>query len=430
MSESIARPRRARLALYTLFGASAVSLTGNRLTALAIPWFVLSTTGSAVQTGISAFFTILPTVLAAFFGGSLVDRLGFKRTSVLSDVASGVAVALIPLLYGLGLLPFWMLLVLVFCGALLDAPGGTARHALLPELATAAGMPLERASALAQVVERGSLLVGAPLGGLLIAALGAQHVLWLDAATFALSALSVALLVPNMALPRRAEPQPYLENVLEGLRYIRKDRLTRVLVLIILITNFLDAAKSSVIMPVFAERQYGSAIALGLIFGLSGGGAVVGALIYSAIGHRLSRRWVFVCTFITVSLPILVLALLPPLPVVLALQAVSGLAAGPINPILSTIQYERVPAEMRGRVFGAITAGCYAAMPLGVLLAGFLLEGVGLQLALLITGGCYLLTTGSMLFNGALRDMDRRPGDAPAASEDAAQQSSHAASSS
>jgi MFS family permease len=245
MSESIARPRRARLALYTLFGASVVSLTGNRLTALAIPWFVLSTTGSAVQTGISAFFTILPTVLAAFFGGSLVDRLGFKQTSVLSDVASGVAVALIPLLYGLGLLPFWMLLVLVFCGALLDAPGGTARHALLPELATAAGMPLERASALAQVVERGSLLVGAPLGGLLIAALGAQHVLWLDAATFALSALSVALLVPNMALPRRAEPQPYLENVLEGLRYIRKDRLTRVLVLIILITNFLDAAKSS-----------------------------------------------------------------------------------------------------------------------------------------------------------------------------------------
>ena len=82
----------------SLLTANAISLIGNVLSAVAIPWFVLQTTGSAVQTGITGFFTVLPVVLAGFFGGTLVDRLGYKRTSILADLASGVMVALIPIL--------------------------------------------------------------------------------------------------------------------------------------------------------------------------------------------------------------------------------------------------------------------------------------------------------------------------------------------
>lgn len=402
-------PARARLPIATLLGANAVSMVGNQLTALAVPWFVLSTTGSAAQTGLTAFFGILPVVLAALFGGAVVDRLGFKRASVVADIASGATVALIPLLHGLGLLPFWLLLALVFLGALLDAPGATAREALVPELAELAGMPIERASALLQVVERGSRLLGAPLGGLLIAALGPQRVLTLDALSFAVSALAVALAVPGRALPRPGTAEPYLRQLAEGLRFIRDDRLTLVLVVTLLVTNFLDAARSSVVLPVFAETIYGSAVALGLIFGLSGGGAVVGAVIYGMVGHRLSRRLVFVWAFVAVSLPAFVLALLPPLPVVLVAQALSGLAAGPLNPILSAIQYERVPSHMRGRVFGAITAGAFLAMPLGVLLAGYLLEWAGLRTTLLLIGACYTLATASLSFNPTLAQMDRRP---------------------
>lgn len=399
---------RRGLPIYVLLIANAVSMVGNQLTALAVPWFVLSTTGSPVQTGLTAFFSILPVVLAAFFGGAIVDRLGYKRAGIVADLASGATVALIPLLHGLGLLPFWLLLALVFLGALLDAPGATARQAMLPELARLAGMPIERASALLQIVERGSRLLGAPLAGLLITALGPQHVLTLDACTFAVSAFAVALVVPGRIFARQELGEPYLRQLASGLRFIRDDRLTRVLVGTLLVTNFLDAAKASVILPVFADTVYGSALALGLIFGLSGGGAVLGALIYGLIGHRLSRRWVFVCAFIAVSLPAFVLVLLPPLPVVLVAQALSGLAAGPINPILSAIQYERVPAQMRGRVFGAITAGAFVAMPVGVLLAGYLLEWAGLRTALLLIGVCYTLTTVSLAFNPTLAQMDTR----------------------
>ncbi len=115
------KPRRV-FSLYALFTANAISLTGNVFSNIAIPWFVLQTTGSATQTGITGFFTILPVVIAGFFGGTIIDRLGYKRTSIIADIASGVTTALIPLLHFTIGMQFWQLMVLVFFGALLDMP--------------------------------------------------------------------------------------------------------------------------------------------------------------------------------------------------------------------------------------------------------------------------------------------------------------------
>src|SRR5258708_15462550 len=90
---------RQRLPVIVLLTGNAISLAGNVCALIAIPWFVLQTTGSPAKAGITGFFITLASVVAAFFGGAIVDRLGFKRTSIVADVASGLAVALIPLLY-------------------------------------------------------------------------------------------------------------------------------------------------------------------------------------------------------------------------------------------------------------------------------------------------------------------------------------------
>src|SRR5262245_22971203 len=110
---------RRRLPLFALYAANAISSIGDGLTFLAVPWFVLQTTGSVAQTGITAFFSTASIAVSALFGGALVDRLGFQRMSVLSDILSGIGVALIPLLYLTVGLPFWALLVLVFLAGLL-----------------------------------------------------------------------------------------------------------------------------------------------------------------------------------------------------------------------------------------------------------------------------------------------------------------------
>ena len=281
--------------IVALFAANFISVTGEALASVAILWFVLSTTGSAAQTGVTGFVLVTPVILATFFGGAFVDRVGYKRVSILADLASGVTVALIPLLYVTVGLPFWQLLILVFLTNLLDAPGTTARSALIPELAAQAGMSLERASALQDSVSRATRMIGAPVGGLLTAAIGPINVLWLDAASFAVSAVLVAFFVSQTGdSPVRRQPTRYLDEVQEGLNFFRKDRLIMTVVTALMLANFLDAGFVLVFAPVFSERVYGAetgSIQLGLMQGVFGAGALVGSILMGTVGRRLSRRW-------------------------------------------------------------------------------------------------------------------------------------------
>jgi predicted MFS family arabinose efflux permease len=135
---------------------------------------------------------------------------------------------------------------------------------------------------------------------------------------------------------------------------------------------------------------------------------VLGSLAFSAIGHRLPRRRTFVVCFFVAAFPYVALSTLPSLPVTLVLMAGWGLAAGPINPLLATAAYERIPAAMRGRVLGATTAGAWMAIPLGALLGGVVVEVIGIGPTLLAIGLCYLAVTGYGLVNPAFRELDRR----------------------
>lgn len=414
-TSSAAAPSRRGLPMLSLFAANAISLTGSVLTVVAVPWFVLVTTGSATKTGLTAAAELLAAVVAAFFGGALVDRVGATRMSVLADVMSGLAVAAIPALYYTVGLKFPYLLALVFLATFFNQPGGTARAVLTPDLASLAHMRLERANSWLQSIQRGSRLLGAPVAGLLIALFEPGRVLWIDAATFGVSAVLIGLAVPRISVaatgpavePAHGQKRGnYLADILVGVRYIRRDRLALTLVLTTMVTNFLDAPVFAVLLPVYARERFGHALDLGLIIAAIGAGALASSLLFGLIGHWLPRRATFVTSFILVGLPYAVLALQPSLEITLAAAAFSGLAAGPLNPILGTVAQERVPAELRGRVFGANTAVALMAMPVGVLLGGYLTDMFGVQPMFLGIAACYLAVTLSLLFNPVLRQMN------------------------
>lgn len=413
---------RQRWPLAGLLAGHVVSLTGNMLTLIALPLYVLAETGSAAATGIAGFFATLPVVIGGPFGGVLVDRVGYRRASVVADVVSGVTIATIPLLDAAVGLPFWALLALVFASGLLDTPGQTARSALLPDVAATARVPLERAVGMFEAAERAARLVGAPLAGFLVALLGPLTVLAVDAATFAVSAVLVAALVPRPAghsarrpdddtsgtaeLPQRG----YWRELGEGLRFTGREPLLRAVVLLVLVTNFFDAAKTSVLLPVYAQRELGGAVALGLLVGAMGGGALIGSLGFGAIGYRLPRRATFVTAFaLAGGPPAFALAAGLPLPALVVVTALAGFAAGAINPIIGVVKLERVPPGMRARVYGLVNAGAWAAMPLGALTAGFAAEQFGVTATLFALGCAYILVTLTPLLGGPWRDMNRHP---------------------
>jgi MFS family permease len=399
---------RRRTPLIALMSASGVSMTGDILMAIAIPWFVLQTTGSAAQTGLTAAVTALPTVIVGIFGGALVDRIGHRRTSIVSDIASGSTVALVPLLYLTVGIEFWQLLILMFVGGILDVPGRTARQSLLPELAGQSGTPLERANSAFTSLDRGATLIGPVLAGLLIAVMGPANVLFLNAGTFLVSAMIVSVFIP---VPAReinvgATVSTYVRDLKEGFTYLAGERLTLTILVLAALINFFSNPMAAVILPVYADQVLGDSVQLGIVIGGFGAGALIGALLYGAFGHRFARRPVFVAALLMSVIPYGALVLQPGLIGAAAAMVAFGLAAGPLQPIAVTVIQQRTPTHLRARVFGLLAAGSWAMLPLGMLAAGFLIESAGLSVTLGIIGTAFLVVGNTALALPVLKQMD------------------------
>lgn len=405
-----------RTPLHGWLVASAISLIGTRVSMIALPLLVLTTTGSPTMTGLVALAETLPMVVLKVLAGPMIDALGARRVSVGCDLASLVVVATIPLLHETALLTFPVLLALVAVAGALRGPGESAKDVLAPAIAEHCGVPLERVTGLEGTIERLASMCGAALAGVLVAAVGAADALVIDAASFGVSALALALTTRVLPKPPPVEddPVPYLHRLREGWAFLRGDRVLLGIAVMVALTNLLDAAYATVLVPVWAIGSGRGAGAVGLVFAVFAGCAAVGALAASAWAERLPRYRTYLLAFLVCGLPrYAVFALDSPLWAVVAVTMVAGLAAGFINPVLGAVMFERVPQPLVGRVTSLATAMCFALMPLGGLLGGLLVTGLGLSWAMLAVGVAYLAVTMLPAVDPRWRELDRRPSRVP-----------------
>ncbi len=316
------------LPILALFAAQFFSLGGNAIALVAIPIIALIETGSPLAAGVAGVFATVPLVIGGTFGGVLVDRFGYRVSSIVADVASGLTVIAIPLLSATVGLPFGVLLALVFLGGLLDPPGDTAKTALMPDLARLARMPLARAAGAQSAVQRTASMVGAGVAGALVALLGPVPALVVDAAGFVVSAVLVACFVPRGSGRRRsaracrAEESTTKGGFVAGIRFIASHPLLRAIVLLVTLTNAIDAAGMTVLKPVYATEVLHDPAMLGFMVGCFAAGALTGSALFGAIGHRYSGRLMFATCFVLAGTPpYLAMALGAPLPVLLPVLA-------------------------------------------------------------------------------------------------------------
>lgn len=384
----------ARVPLAGLLAANGLSLAGNAITAIVVPLYVLGDTGSVLATGVAGIAATAPMIVGGALGGVLVDRLGFRRAALAADLASGATVLAIPVLAATVGLPFWALLALVFLGGLLDTPGGTAKMALIPDLVELGGARIDRVTGAQSAIARTATLVGASVAALSVAWIGALDALVLDAATFAVSALLLWLCVPRDR-PRPdgpdAAPPAYWRELRDGARFLGGTPIIRNLVLLVVVTNLVDAAGMTVIKPVYATRVSDDGTLFGVMVALFAAGALTGSALYGWVGHRLPRRpTLVVCFLLAGAPPYLAMALGVPVPALLAVVGIGGLAAGSINPLISTLLFELVPRAMRARVLGALTTGVSLGMPLGSFAGGAAIAQWGFAATALVAAAVYL----------------------------------------
>lgn len=390
--------------------ATLLSGTGNGVASVALPWLILERTGSAVAAGFVAAATALPLLVSSLFSGTLVDRFGRRRIAIASDALSGVAVALIPvvdLTIGLTVVSLSLLAIL---GAVIDPAGLTARETMLPAAAQAAHWPIDRANGMHEAVWGVAFLIGPGIGGVLIATIGAVDTLWVTAAGFTLSAtLLIFLRLAGADVPApHGQPQSVWQETREGLAFVWRERTLRAVGLMTMVLVALYLPVEGVVLPVHFQ-ELGSPGRLGLLVMAMSGGGIAGALLYGAVGARVGRHLVFSVALIGTGAALLGIAFLPPYGWMIAFAAVTGVMYGPINPLSNYAMQTRTPERLRGRVVGVMTSTAYAAGPIGYLVAGPLVDWLGVRPTLLLMTGLFLAVTLLAVPSPALRDLDAPP---------------------
>ncbi|WP_433113693.1 MFS transporter [Micromonospora sp. CA-246542] len=396
--------RRAPLAALVM--SNYVAWFGNAITLVAVPLYVLERTGSPLWTGLAGFANALPMAVAGLVGGVFVDRFGARRISIAADALAGLVLLGVPLLDAAGALPLPVLMALLLVRTLVDTPGSAARQALLPAAIAAARTRPEAANSWFQSGPRLALIIGPPLGALLVERLGGTAALYVNTATFLLSAALVAALVTRPEPQGSARPATrFRADFVEGWTFLTSHPLLLAILGVVVITNFIDDAFTPVLLPLYAERVLGDPQLLGWLIAATGVGAVLGTFLYAPASRTLLKdRYVtFVGCFAVVAAARIAMTFLPNLWIMIVLMFVVGLASGPLNPLITTVIQERTPEQVLGRVFGAVMALAFVAAPVGILFAGWLAELAGIRWVLIVFAVAYVALIVAALRSATLR---------------------------
>ena len=363
-----------------IVAAEWVSSIGSSMTVLALPWFVLVTTGSATKLGLVLGIGSIPWVTLPLFAGPLIARIGARQTMVIADAARLPLLAAIPALYSLDALSFPLLVVLVALTNVFLAAHFPAQRLVLAEVVGDEESLVARVNAYLDGAQTTAPLVGPALAGVLIAALGAPNVLYVDAATFGVAAIAVGLFVPRRKPTTEAEER----GLLAGVRYILRSRLLVVLCVTMLTMEFFFTLFTTT-LPVFlySHSDQNARIA-GVFYAAMGAGALLGMPVVSGVVRRFGALHVAAGALVLGSIPELLLGF--PLPAVgvaavLVLQGIFGpLTGAPIFTVITT----GTPAALRNLVLPAAFGLMFLTGPLGPIAAGPLINAVGVRMVFVI----------------------------------------------
>ncbi len=366
------------------------------MTFVALPWFVLTTSGSAPKLSVVLAVEILPMALFGIPSGALVARLGARTTMLVSDALRAPLIALVPVLYWTGHLGYGLLLAIVFLIGCFTAPYIASQRSIIPELFGDDEVIVSKASAMFGTATQLPIVIGPALAGVLVGWLGAAGVLLFDGATY-LFAFAVVLVAVRGG--RRVAQEGESAGVLAGLRYLARDRLLGSMTLTIVV---LDGAAGAiaVAVPLVAYTRYEqNAHVAGWLFSSFGVGAIAGSVLALKVLDRVPPLRLACVSLVLATLPLWAIAAPISWPAACAAVVVCGLFVAMVNAPTMGLISTRPPVALRAKVLTAVMTASGIGSPFGRLAVGPVYGAWGnAGVWIMIAGG---LSVGAVLFVAA-----------------------------
>ena len=361
--------------LRALLAAEVISTTGMQMTWLALPWFVLTSTGSpARMTGVMAA-ELIGFAVAGLPAGSLLQKLGARRTMLWCDAVRAPLMLLVPVLHWTGHLHYAALLLLALLLGVVGAPYFTAQKVILPELLGEDETIMSQANALFQGAIRATMLLGPPIGGVLIGVLDAASVLVVDASTYVVAFALVILFVPGRAV---APVTDDTRGILAGLRFLIREPLLRTWIPLFVVGDAAWQAFFAAVPVLTVERFGADAKVAGALFAAFGAGALIGNFAsYRYLTKRVDGLRLIALSVPFQALPLWILPLDVSAATMFAAVLASGIGNGVCNPSIHAIWTLRMPAAIRPKAMAASGTIWGLGLPLGLVVAGPILSLYG-----------------------------------------------------
>ena len=342
-------------------------------------------------------------------GGTLSDRIARNHVMVASSLLSGASQGTLAALQLTHHAELWHMVAISAVNGTSSAFFFPASSGIIPQTVPAA--VIQQANALLRLAINSSIVVGAALGGAIVAAAGPGWAIAIDAATFAVSTASLALLrIPPAA--GHAARLPFWDDLRAGWREFRAR--TWLWATVAGSSFYLLAVVSPLMVlgPVVADRELGGADAWGAIAAAIGLGALTGSVV--AVRVRPARPIFVVCVLLAgPALTAAALALALPTPAIALLGFAAGATEGFLEVVWMTALQERIPAAALSRVSSYDTLGSFVFMPVGFALAGPVADAAGLSATLFGMAGCAVATALVLATLPAVRAVRRSPPTTP-----------------
>ena len=396
-----------------LWWGQVTSQIGEGLNKVALLWFVYELTGSALMIATVGLIQTVPPLIFGPLIGVYLDRLRKKPIMVWVDLIRTVLTVLIPALYGLGLLRLEGLFILIFLTSMVSTVFGPALVSAVPLLVRRG--ELVSANALIQSTNNIGTLLGPAVSGILIALIGAQYVLYVNAATFLISALCLMPIRCQETVPERQQQNAdsatsVFRDLLVGFRFVFGDRSTVLLLVTITALYNLGASAFVFVLPVYAkELLHMGPIQLGWLWSALGVGMLTASswLALRQSTDAQSRMKILVSGTTMGGLATCTLGLLESPLLAAGLVILVGAGAALLNPVVFALLQELTPSHLMGRVLTTFSTGSMAAAMVGMSGFGWIADKIG-PAESLVGLGLVLLLTASVAMLSHARRLTRR----------------------
>ncbi len=362
--------------------ALSISLLGSSLSMLALPWFLLETTGDVKYTSIVLGFRLLPVALSLFYGSKFIDRFSRKSICVVSDLISAILVIAIPVLYSVSMLNVGILLLIICSLTAVEQINQAGLGAMIPDILKNISIPNERFNGIVGSLHNFGDLVGPSLAGVIIVLAGSTMALVLNGVTFLVSSVILLIFiksVPTAPYTYRNDKESASDGLKEGFSFIFRNPRTRYVVIPSILVNFLIFPLISLVLPYLAKNSINSAVGLGFMISAFGGGALFSSLIFSVIGNKFSKSWLLITCTLILAICFFLVAFAGSVYTIIVLLFFVGLSVGFMGPLDDTILQTSTPEQILGRVLLVYSFLRFATIPFAMMLFGFLLGSTSIE---------------------------------------------------